>query len=107
MNLESLEQIVGPINRGQLATSFKPAYEPATEEAPAFFSDDERQYKPPPPTEDLSHLNPPTTKKFSELAGNAWKKMTPAQRKRRIAHLAIAGKIGGSETREVKHLRGL
>lgn len=107
MNLTTLESIVGPINRGQLGGKFKPSYEEALEEVPAYFSDDRRMAHPPPLTEDLSHLNPKTTGKFSSLAKKVWGRMKPEERKARMENLSKAGKIGGSATKGMRYLRAV
>ncbi|NJR12991.1 MAG: hypothetical protein HC779_00015 [Phyllobacteriaceae bacterium] len=67
-----------------------------TSSVPSFFSEDQRMAKPPPLTEDLSHLNSKSTKLYSQLAKNAWKRMTPEQRSERLEHLRKAGIVGGS-----------
>lgn len=107
MNLTTLETIVGPINRGQLSGGFKPSFEVALDEVPAYFSDDRKLYKPKSGGEDLSHLNPETTGRYRELAGAVWKRMKPAERKKRLEHLSEAGKIGGSATKDMRHLHGV
>lgn len=107
MNLSTLESIVGPINRGQLAGKFKPSYEEAMDEVPTYFSDDRRMAQPPPLTEDLSHLNPKSTGRFSRLAKRVWNRMTPEERKARTEKLAKAGKVGGSATKGMRHLRAI
>lgn len=106
MNLSTLEQIVGPINRGQLAGSFK-------HDIGKHHTDDEpeapinrEKVKPPPLTEDLTYLNHSFTRRASEAAKESWAKMNRTQRKKRIDHLKTVAKIGGGATKGKRHLKG-
>jgi hypothetical protein len=108
MNLETLESIVGPINRGQLATKFKSVHDIALDdEDPTYFNPSEALYRPPPLTEDLTHLNGRHTEKMKRIAKEVWQRMTPKQRRKRVEHLAKAGTIGGAATKDMRHMHGL
>jgi hypothetical protein len=107
MNLTTLEQIVGPIKRGQLAEGFLGDLRSEMEKSPCFIGDDDHKPKPPPLTEDLSYMNGRHTKVHSERAKKVWKNMPADERKKRTEHLSRAGFMGGSATKKLRHLHGI
>jgi hypothetical protein len=104
MNLANLEQIVGPIKRGQLAEGFHPDFSLPSSRVEEFLSDDRCKAKPPPLTEDLSHLNHSKTAEYSKRVKDYWKRLTPKQKQERKKQLAAAGKIGGVAAKVMRHL---
>lgn len=99
MTLKTLEQIVGPVNRGQLAGKFRPDFNPLEENEPPMIV--KRKVMPPPLTEDLSHLNKKFTRKASKAAKKAWRKLTPEKRLKRVEHLKAAGKLSWMSNRRM------
>lgn len=105
MTLTQLQQLVGPINRGQLEQGFIPERTILDKQGKREDDDDEiTPYRPPPPPiEDLSYLNPRISAFCRKSGRRAWTKLTPEEREKRRKQLAANAVEGGKATKNVRH----
>jgi hypothetical protein len=107
MTLTQLQQLVGPINRGQLEQGFIAECGTGLSKEKRYFEEGELEAAsttpPPPPIEDLSWMNPRCSA-FSRKSGRrAWLKLTPEEREKRREQLSAAAVKGGMATKNVRH----
>lgn len=78
MNLEELEKLVGPIQRGKLAGRFAPDNPSAisAHQLPQLLNESASTVPPRPELEDLSHLNPANYKKLRTGPRGQWNHRT-------------------------------
>lgn len=93
------------IDRGALAEEhkFTPDGRLITSKEPAYLSDDHHKYRPPPLTEDLSHLNP-TRRRARNFSMRQWiDGLSPEDKARKLAQIAAAGTLGGKAKKNKAH----
>src|SRR5687767_3741678 len=86
------------IKRRQLADGFEGDGLTDTRE-PMYLSDDCARYRPPPLTEDLSHLNPSFSRPKSFQMSRWFKNLPPEEKAKKLAQMAAAGMLGGRATK--------
>jgi hypothetical protein len=96
---------LGITNRGQLATGFEDGGFILQNREAHFIDPKASRVAKAPPLEDLSALNPATTRPYQTRVKRIWRGLSEAEKKRRSKLNAIAAMEGGKATKGTHHRR--